>query len=113
LSRKKDSRGRPRKKEFGAGTTAMLKLLASMRGLRGTPFDVFRFSHDRRTERALIVEFESLVDEAVASLNDTNKAQFRDAVAAWMDVRGYGPVKDEAVEDVRRRVSRTRNQIVQ
>ena len=113
LSRKEDSRGRPRKREFGAGTTAMLKLLAGMRGLRGTPLDVFRFSHDRRTERALIAEFENLVDETLASLNDVNKGQVRDAVAAYMDIRGYGPVKDEAVDDVRERISQTRSQIAQ
>jgi len=101
LSRKKDGRGRPLKKEFGAGTIPLLKLLAKLRGLRGTKFDVFGLSADRRTERALIREFEDRVDELLPTLNDSNANRIIKVFASYMDIRGYGPVKDQAIEDVR------------
>ena len=101
LSRKKDGRGRPRKMEFGAGTVPLLKLLAKMRGLRGTKLDVFGLSADRRTERALIREFEDRVDELLPTLSDSNANRILEIFASYMDIRGYGPVKDQAIEDVR------------
>jgi len=99
LSRKKDGRGRPYKKEFGTGTIPLLKILAGLRGLRGTPFDIFGLSHDRRTERALIREFEEQVDELLPTLNAANADRLRTAFASYMDIRGYGPVKDQAIEE--------------
>ena len=101
LSRKKDGRGRPRKREFGAGTIPLLKLLAKLRGLRGTKFDVFGLSADRRTERALIREFEDRVDELLPTLNDSNANRILEIFASYMDIRGYGPVKDQAIDDVK------------
>jgi indolepyruvate ferredoxin oxidoreductase len=101
LSRKKDGRGRPRKKEFGAGTVPLLKLLASLRGLRGTPFDLFALSHDRRAERALIAEFEEQIDKLLPTLDAANVDQLGAVFTSYMDIRGYGPVKDEAIEKTR------------
>ncbi|MDJ0813531.1 MAG: indolepyruvate ferredoxin oxidoreductase family protein [Woeseiaceae bacterium] len=104
IARKKDARGRPLKKQFGRGTITLMKMLAGMRRLRGTPFDIFGYSHDRRLERALIGEFESNVERMLAGLDDGNRDAMRDMVAAYMDIRGYGPVKDEAVADVGDRI---------
>jgi indolepyruvate ferredoxin oxidoreductase len=101
LSRKKDARGRPLKKEFGTGTIPLLKLLAKLRGLRGTKFDLFGLSADRRTERALIREFEDRVDDLLPTLNDSNADRILEVFASYMDIRGYGPVKDKAIDDMR------------
>ncbi|MBU2677882.1 MAG: indolepyruvate ferredoxin oxidoreductase family protein [Gammaproteobacteria bacterium] len=99
-----DARGRPRKKEFGVWILPVFRLLAGMRGLRGTAFDVFGKSAERRMERALIVEFEQLVDELLPSLSETNVAEIERLIACYLDIRGYGPVKDESVEAVREQV---------
>jgi indolepyruvate ferredoxin oxidoreductase len=109
LSRKKDGRGRPRKKEFGAGTIPLLRLLAKLRGLRGTKLDIFALSADRRTERALIREFEDRVDELLPTLNDSNASRILEIFASYMDIRGYGPVKDQAIDDVRSRLAMKTN----
>ena len=88
-------------KEFGFGTIPMLRLLASLRGLRGTKLDVFGLSKDRRVERALICEFEEQVDELLPSLDAANAERLATVFASYMDIRGYGPVKDEAIETTR------------
>ena len=105
LSRKKDARGRPFKKEFRTGTITLLRLLARLRGLRGTPFDIFRFSHDRRTERALIREFENRIDELLPTLTASNADRAREVVSSYMDIRGYGPVKDDAIKAMQKRTA--------
>src|SRR5213075_3340775 len=50
-----DALGRPKKRAFGAWMMPLFRLLAKMRFLRGTPFDIFGYSPDRKLERDLIV----------------------------------------------------------
>ncbi len=105
LSFRRDARGRPLKKRFGGWIRLPFRLLAALRRLRGTPFDVFGYTAERRMERALIIEFEQTVDALLAVLDAGNVEAARDVAAMYMDIRGYGPVKEQAVEDVRERVA--------
>ena len=105
LNRETDARGRPRKKEFGAWMIPVFRVLAAMRRLRGTNFDIFGMSPERRTERALIREFEQLIEQLLGALQPENLDLVTEIVTLYMDIRGYGPVKDQAVEDVRIRVA--------
>ncbi len=105
LSRQKDARGRPRKMEFGRWMLPAFKVLAAMRGLRGTAFDVFGYTAERRMERELIDEFETLVEAFLANPGSESAARTTDVAAMYLDIRGFGPVKEEAVESVRRRIA--------
>jgi indolepyruvate ferredoxin oxidoreductase len=105
FSRKLDARGRPRKKEFGSWILPFMRVLASMRRLRGTKLDLFGLTAERRLERSLITEFENLIDTILPTLGDNNLEHAREIVALTMDIRGYGPVKETAVEEVRERVA--------
>jgi indolepyruvate ferredoxin oxidoreductase len=105
FSRGKDARGRPLKRTFGGWLRIPMRLLARMRGLRGTPFDPFGRTAERRMERALIVEFEKLIDDLLPRLNGDNHGDAADLVGLYMDIRGYGPVKEQAVDDVRARIA--------
>jgi indolepyruvate ferredoxin oxidoreductase len=90
--------GRPRKREFGRWLAPFLVLLAQMKGLRGTVFDPFGRTAERRMERRLIAEYEALIATLCDRLTHANRdlalqlAQLPDAI------RGYGPVKNAAVE---------------
>lgn len=83
----------------------LFRILASLRGLRGTPFDLLGRSPERRMERELIVEFERLMDELLPILREDRLSDATDLVALYMDIRGYGPVKEEAADLVRRQVA--------
>lgn len=100
-----DTRGRPFKKEFGPWMGPVFKGLARMKALRGTWIDVFSYSADRRMEVALIPWFEGVL----ARLSDTSLSpEDRLAVLkAPMEIRGYGPVKDKAIEKVQAMVRET------
>ena len=101
----KDPRGRPRKREFGAWVMPMFRLLARLRRLRGTPFDLFGYTAERRMERELIGEFEATVAALLDRLDAGSLDDAATIAALYQDIRGYGPVKAGAVEDVRARVT--------
>ena len=81
--------GRPKKRQFG-----VLGVLAKMKGLRGSPLDIFGYSEERKAERALIKQYEGDVDHVLKNLSAENL----DAAVALLSVpdhiRGYGPVKE-------------------
>jgi len=99
-----DARGRPRKKEFGAWMIPAFRLLARMKKLRGTVFDVFSYSAERRMEKALVGEFEKTVDGLLGSLAADNVADAQAIVEMYLDIRGYGPVKMAAMAEMRPRI---------
>jgi indolepyruvate ferredoxin oxidoreductase len=89
--------GRPKKTTFGAWTMTLFKLLARMKGLRGTAFDIFARGEDRKTERRLIAEYETLAAELLAGLTPANHALAVALASVPDQIRGYGPVKAESV----------------
>ncbi len=76
-----------------------------MRRLRGTRFDPFGMTAERRMERALIVEFENRVEQLLEALDTGNLDLATEIVGLYMDIRGYGPVKEQAIDEVRTRVA--------
>lgn len=97
LSWRKDARGRPKKRRFGPWLKPILKILCHFRGLRGTPFDPFGYSQERKEERALVTWFENILAELPKFASEENEAVLGEILAAPMDVRGFGQVKESAM----------------
>jgi indolepyruvate ferredoxin oxidoreductase len=72
-----------------------------MRGLRGTAFDLFGYTAERRMERELIREFEALLEASLSGLTADNHNALVARVGEFRELRGYGPVKEAAVESMR------------
>ena len=100
LNGKRDARGRPLKKEFGTWILPLFRLLASLKKLRGTAFDIFGYTAERRMERQLIATFEDTVENILLHLEPNTIEQACGHIDAYLDIRGYGPVKEEAVRKV-------------
>ncbi len=85
--------GRPRKRAFGAWIARVYPILARGRALRGTPFDPFGYTAERRMERRLIRQYERDMAEV---LKDPGRNL--DAAVALaelpLSIRGFGPVKE-------------------
>ena len=74
------------------------RVLAKLKGLRGTPFDPFRWRAERKMERQLIAEYEDVLDEIVARLTPERHASAV-ALASMPDlIRGFGHVKARSIE---------------
>ncbi|MFG1413261.1 indolepyruvate ferredoxin oxidoreductase family protein [Xanthobacter sp. VTT E-85241] len=93
LARADGPNGEPRKMRFGPWMMKAFGLLAKFRGLRGTPLDPFGRTAERRTERALIAEYEALLGEIVGALDADNHAHAVALASVPEKIRGYGPVK--------------------
>ena len=104
LSRETDARGRPRKREFGAWILPVFRLLAKLKRLRGSRLDLFGMTDERKMERALIAELEGQLDEIVDNLTAANVAVATEIVAEYLEIRGFGPVKESAAEAARKRI---------
>ena len=104
----KDARGRPLKRQFGAWIEPAFRMLAHLKMLRGTPLDIFGYTRERRMERNLIGWYESLLTELLPLLHAETVGPLAEIAALPMEIRGYGPVKEAAVEKVTAKVSSLR-----
>ncbi|MCQ9615428.1 2-oxoacid:acceptor oxidoreductase family protein [Paenalcaligenes niemegkensis] len=98
LFSKKDPRtGIPRKQSFGARTEKLFVMLAKAKVLRGTPLDPFSYMPERRTERRLRDDFESLLLQMTRSLTKQNYSTARRIAELPLQIRGFGHVKLAAI----------------
>ena len=74
LAARDPATGEWRKRAFGAWIMGVFKLLARLRRLRGTRFDVFGYTRERRIERALIARYEALLCDLLTTLSSANHA---------------------------------------
>ncbi|HEX6860679.1 MAG TPA: indolepyruvate ferredoxin oxidoreductase family protein [Caulobacteraceae bacterium] len=94
--------GRPGKIALGPWMLKFgLPTLTKFKGLRGTPLDIFGYTAERKMERGLITDFEAKVDTLVAGLTPDRRATALKIAAVPQDIRGYGFIKDKAVEDAK------------
>lgn len=91
---KRNDKGELIKQKFGPWMLSAFRVLARLKGLRGTAFDVFGQTKERRTERALIGEYRASIDELLASLNSGNLPLAVSIASVPEDIRGYGHVKE-------------------
>lgn len=95
---RKNARGMPGKIAFGGWLGRVFPLLASLKWLRKTPFDPFRWAHDRRLERALLAQYEDLFAQFASEL-DADHLELAIKIAALpQTIRGFGPVKAASAE---------------
>ncbi|MBS0223895.1 MAG: indolepyruvate ferredoxin oxidoreductase family protein [Proteobacteria bacterium] len=93
LARRDPRTGHLVKQEFGPWMLPAFRLLAKLKFLRGTAFDPFGRTDERKQERALIGEYERLIDELLAGLAPMNHALAVKLASTPDDIRGYGHVK--------------------
>jgi indolepyruvate ferredoxin oxidoreductase len=102
LTAKRDpSTGHLVKRAFGGWVLPAFRVLAKMKVLRGTKLDPFGRTQERRTERALIVEYEALIAEVLAGLQPRNHPLAVKLASLPQDVKGYGHIKDSHLEKTR------------
>jgi indolepyruvate ferredoxin oxidoreductase len=94
----KNAKGQMMKRRFGPWMLKAFGVLAQLKFLRGTAFDMFGYSAERRMERGLITAFEQDLAFAVERLNADNFDDIKALLALPMDIRGYGHVKHANME---------------
>jgi indolepyruvate ferredoxin oxidoreductase len=95
--------GQARKRAFGPWMMVAFRWLARLRRLRGTPFDLFGHTQERRAERALISEYDAVIRELAASLSPDNHALAVEIASLPEQIRGFGHIKMRSIEKARAR----------
>ena len=95
--------GHLRKRSFGPWMLSVFRILARLRRLRGTPFDIFGRSEERQLERRLISEYEALIDEILAGLSPGNHEVAVELASLPAEIRGFGHVKEANLAHVKAR----------
>ncbi len=108
ISRRND-KGELIKQRFGGWMRPAFGVLAKLKGLRGTAFDLFGKTAERKMERALISEYKASMDEVLQGLNASNHAQAIEIARLPEEIRGYGHVKERHVKQVREKWMRLMN----
>ncbi|MFM2276012.1 MAG: hypothetical protein RL211_1884 [Pseudomonadota bacterium] len=98
---KKNDKGELVKQSFGSWMLTGFRLLARLKGLRGTALDIFGKTEERRIERALIGEYKDSVEEVLASLNAINHATGLEIARIPEQIKGYGHVKERNLKAAR------------
>ncbi len=86
--------GRPRKMKLGPWLMPALRVLAKFKGLRGTWADPFGHTGERRLERQLADDYETMLRTEILPLLDAGKHALAQQIARVPErIRGYGHVK--------------------
>jgi indolepyruvate ferredoxin oxidoreductase len=89
--------GQLKKREYGAWMMSAFRVLAGLKKLRGTAFDVFGYTEERKMERRLIAEYEATIDSLLATLDQNNHALAVQIASVPETMRGFGHVKEKNV----------------
>jgi indolepyruvate ferredoxin oxidoreductase len=94
LLAKRDAQGHLVKAEYGPWMLKAFGLLKHFKGLRGSWLDVFGYTEERKTERALIEQYRSDIEQLLAGL-EPGKLELAVEIAKVPEqIRGFGHVKE-------------------
>ena len=95
--------GELKKKEYGAWMLTAFRVLAGFKRLRGTAFDVFGYTEERKMERRLIADYEATIDLILATLDQNNHAMAVQIAGIPETMRGFGHIKEKNVKAAKER----------
>ncbi len=108
LNFKTDARGRPVKRALGAWMTPVLSLLAKGKTFRQSPLNPFAYHAEARMHRELREWFQNMIDDIIAYPTLVSTETLEQILKAPMEIRGYGPVREEAAIKVKAKVEMLR-----
>ena len=101
LTSEKNEKGELVKQKFGPVMLTGFKVLRHLKFLRGTALDVFGRTEERRTERALIGEYQSSLLVILNQLNADNHRLAVDVARIPEHIKGFGHVKERNLKAAR------------
>jgi indolepyruvate ferredoxin oxidoreductase len=102
-ARRRPDTGLPVKREYGGWIRGVFTILRKLKGLRGTAFDIFGYTAERRLERRLIEDYETLTRTLIDGLTPENHSIAVELAELAWEIRGFGHVKEVTIENVKRR----------
>jgi indolepyruvate ferredoxin oxidoreductase len=98
--------GEVKKRKYGRWMLSAFRVLAKLKRLRGTPFDLFGHTDERRMERRLIADYETVTGEVLEKLTRHNHALAVDLASLPEHIRGFGHVKSAHLKQAKEHEAR-------
>jgi indolepyruvate ferredoxin oxidoreductase len=112
LAKRDPNSGAPRKRSFGPWMLKAFDVLAKFKFLRGTAFDPFGRSLERRQERELIDSYVADIELILSRLNAGNRHTALSLARLPERIRGYGHVKESAMKAAALQATRMRQSLI-
>ena len=103
--------GHPYKMRFGSWMMPVFRFLANRKNLRGTAWDIFGYTAERKRERQMIADYEAMLDRVVAKLTLGTHATITQLAGLPMEIKGFGHVKEANYERAMARQKALLNQL--
>ena len=104
--------GLPMKRVFPGFTMKAFRVIAHCKFLRGTVFDLFGRTTERKTERNLIEDYRQLIDRQMANVTSENYDRFVELASLPMMIKGFGHVKELNIERYQEQVKVAEKQLL-
>jgi indolepyruvate ferredoxin oxidoreductase len=101
LLAKKNDKGELQKRKFGPAMLAGFRVLAHLKGLRGTALDIFGRTAERRAEHALISEYQASIEEVMKNLDPDHYPTALEIARIPEQIKGFGHVKERHLKAAR------------
>ncbi|MBS0336746.1 MAG: indolepyruvate ferredoxin oxidoreductase family protein [Proteobacteria bacterium] len=105
LAKANPQTGEPVKMRFGAWMMPAFRILAKLKGLRGTALDLFGHTEERKMERQLVEDYERTVVDLIGALSRENHAIAVEIASLPESIRGYGHIKARSMLDARNKLA--------
>jgi indolepyruvate ferredoxin oxidoreductase len=101
LIARRNDKGELQKRKFGPAMLIGFRVLARLKGLRGSAFDIFGLSAEHQTERALIGEYQASLEELIQKLDAAHFATALEIARIPEQIKGFGHVKERHLQAAR------------
>lgn len=98
ISKRDPITGQLKKREFGGWMLSALKIVSKFKGLRNTPLNPFGYSAERKEDKELLSQYESVLKQIISDLNEENKEIALEMAKVPEFIRGYGHVRTQNIE---------------
>ncbi len=103
LLAKRDRNGHLVKQEFGQWMLQAFRVLSKLKFLRGSLLDIFGYTEERRTERALVGHYRHTIASLLPRLTAENLAQAVAIAGLPDEIRGFGHIKERNLQAARKK----------
>ncbi|HIF17874.1 MAG TPA: indolepyruvate ferredoxin oxidoreductase family protein [Cycloclasticus sp.] len=103
ISKRDPITGHLKKREFGGWMLSALKMASKFKGLRNSPLNPFGYSQERKEDKEMLRQYESVLNQIIDGLNEDNKEAALEMARVPEFIRGYGHVRTQNIESAVRR----------
>jgi indolepyruvate ferredoxin oxidoreductase len=109
LAKRDPITGEPRKIAFGPWVLTLFPVLAAMKILRGTMFDVFGHTEERQRERQWLLDYEGTLDDVLSQLTPENFERAVTLLSVPQEIKGFGHVREKAMKAAAQKMNGLKN----